>query len=275
MKMSRSSKVKVAFGIVSMLALILAAAAGPHLFKTVSAGFEVTPSGGFSTGGTWRRVQQKHFAADQIHSIQIDGDAWDIALAVSDSDEVTVREEVHTKKAEGRATSGLCGVSDGVLKISRASTSYEDNETRRVTVELPVSLARGLSVQVALDSGDVNSQGLTFDSLSVSYDSGDLEFEGGVSGALNVQTSSGDFSIKLDKRAPAQMNVVTECGDGEVSIPENTGFTARVTLGAGSFSSDFGEREYDAEGSYEFPNGDGTAAYVFAIDSGDFMLNKL
>lgn len=97
----------------------------------------------------------------------------------------------------------------------------------------------------------------------------------GVSGTLSVQASSGEFSIKLDKCAPAQMNIATECGDGDVSVPENTGFTVRVTLDAGSFSSDFGEREYDAEGSYEFPNGDGTAAYIFDIDSGDFMLNKL
>ena len=275
MKMSRSSKVKVMSGIVLILALIVVAASGPHLFRTLSSGFKITSSGGFSTGGTWKCVQQKRIAADQINAIQIDSDAEDIVLAASDSDEVIVREEVHTKKAKGKATPDLCSVSDGALKISYTSTNYSENEVRRVTVKLPASLARGLSVQAMLDSGDMSVQGLTFDSLSVSADSGDLEFEGGVSGTLSVQASSGEFSIKLDKCAPAQMNIAIECGDGDVSVPENTGFTVRVTLDAGSFSSDFGEREYDAEGSYEFPNGDGTAAYIFDIDSGDFMLNKL
>lgn len=276
MKMSRSNKIKVACGIALMAALIVVAAAGPRLFKSVSRGFVITAAGEFSTGGSWTSLQENRIDAEQVSSVQIATDAEDVVLVPSDSDKVVVREETHAKDgAKTQKTEGLCDVADGVLNISYAPASYPDGELRRVTVELPRSLAKNVAIQASLGSGDMSVQGLTLGTASVTTDTGDIEFEGGVRDALSVQTSSGDYSFKLDKQAPTQMNVVTECGDGDISVPADTGFTARVTLGSGSFSSDFDDREYDAEGIYEFPNGAGSASYAFGIDSGDLTLGKL
>lgn len=276
MKMSRSNKIKVVCGVALMAALIVVAAAGPRLFKSVSRGFVITTAGEFSTGGSWTSLQEKRIDAEQVSSVQIATDAEDVVLVPSDSDKIVVREEAHAKDgAKAQKTEGLCDVADGVLKISYASANYPDGELRRVTVELPRSLAKSVALQASLGSGDMSVQGLTLGTASVAVDSGDIEFEGGVRDALSVQTSSGDYSFKLDKQAPAQMNIVTECGDGDISVPTDTGFTARITLGSGSFSSDFDDREYDATGTYEFPSGDGSASYTFDIDAGDFMLNKL
>lgn len=64
-------------------------------------------------------------------------------------------------------------------------------------------------------------------------------------------------------------------GDVEITVPNSTGFKARLALGSGDFESVFLPLDYDGETIWnlEFDNGDKSAAYRFEVGSGDMSFN--
>lgn len=72
------------------------------------------------------------------------------------------------------------------------------------------------------------------------------------------------------------MDVSVGSGDVEITVPNSTGFKARLTVGSGDFESDFLPLGYDGETTlnHEFDNGDKSATYRFKVGSGDMSFES-
>ena len=126
----------------------------------------------------------------------------------------------------------------------------------------------GNSLKIDEVSGEVTCRDTKLSSLDCDTVSGSTSFSGSLEN-LNYNAISGNVKIECDQQL-RQIHTDTVSGSLAVTMPEGTGFTAKMDSVSGSFSSDFPLVIKEDQRIY----GDGSADYSFDSVSGDVTLLK-
>ena len=214
------------------------------LIGAVTVGFGlILADGDFSKLSTFKYETNTYEIGEDFENIVIDTDTADIAFAKSEDGKcrVVLYERENVKHS---AT-----VKDGTLKI-------EENDTRkwyehiginftspRITVYLPKSEYALLTVDG--DTGDTEIPGvLSFGSIQVSVDTGDINCFASVRENIGISTDTGD--VFLDGVKASAISITTTTGDvylsgvnatGGISVNVTTGEIGIKNTTCGSFTS--------------------------------------
>ena len=227
-----------------------------------------------------QQLSSTTFDADEFRYLDFDINAATVDVKVVDGNKVRVIERGRVAKgvdSSKAATQNIASVEDSTLKVSQFGSDDGKAIDRAVTVELPRRVAEHLKgVNAHVGSGDLQIVGVICDGFELFLGSGDVEFTGSVMDALSAEVGAGDVSFALNQAPANSMDVSVESGDVEITVPQSTGFKASLTVGSGDFESDFLPLGYDGETilNHEFDNGDKSATYRFAVDSGDMSFDS-
>lgn len=194
---------------------------------------------------------------DNIQKLSIDWAVGDVIIRRGNTQVINVYED-----APSGAKPMVCEIKDGTkLKIQfhegkfNVNIGFGDLTTKDLTVTVPMDFdLRELDVDMA--SGNVEIQGMTIDkvdldcadvtcildqctvnTLDVDAASGDISFSGSL-GELDMDSASADF-IGVFQNTPRKIDMDGMSGTLDITLPQNTGFTAKVEGLSNNFSSDF------------------------------------
>lgn len=227
---------------------------------------------------TSTELSNASFDADAFNSLDLDMSSGTVEVKVIDGDKVRIIERGRIARgmsASKAATKNLAQIEGPTLKIAQFGSDDDKAIDRRVTVEVPRSVAEQMaSLNARVRSGDLKVAGVTCKELNLNLSSGDFEFKGSATDKLTAEVGSGDMSISLNRAPSTSMSVREGSGDVEIEVPHDTGFTASLTLGSGDFESDFLSDDIeDPVENKKFSNGDKSADYRFTIGSGDMSFD--
>ena len=292
MKLSRESKVRLGVGIgafVLIIGLVFGTSRilihfdGPWDLDDVVPGLsgmddmfdddDLLDSGNYSARP--QQLSSTTFDEDAFQSLDLDVTSGTVEVKRVSGGPVRVIESGHVAKgasASDAATQNLAKIEGSTLKISQFDCDDERAIDRSVTIELPRDVADNLvGITANVGSGDLTITDIACHDFDLTLDSGDVEFAGTVTDTLNAEVGSGDVTFELYQAPANSMDVSVDSGDVEITVPNSTGFKARLTVGSGDFESDFLPLGYDGETilNPEFDNGDKSATYRFEVGSGD------
>ena len=296
MKLSHESKVRLGVGIGAFVLIIglvfgisrtLIYFDGPWELSDVISGLsgldETVDDDDNSDGGNYsaqpQQLSSETFDADAFTSLDLDVTSGTVEVKHVSGGPVRVIESGRVAKgvfAFDAATQNLAEVKGSTLKISQVDCDDERAIDRTVTIELPRDVADNLvGITANVGSGDLAVAGIACHDFDLTLDSGNVEFTGTVTDTLNAEIGSGDVTFELYQAPAKSMDVSVGSGDVEMTVPNSTGFKASLALGSGDFESDFLPLGYDGETvlNLEFDNGDKSAVYRFAVDSGDMSFD--
>lgn len=201
---------------------------------------ESTPASGPNDGGENRRITIEVPAAaqDKLGSIVLNGTSGSYQLGRLTSDAVEV------------------DFTSGELKCVGVATSR---------------------ISLSFTSGSVATQELSAETLDVSLTSGDAALAGIVRDAARIDLTSGDVETSFTS-LPATLDVTFTTGNVVLNLPAQAGFTAQVSTTSGDVTSDFAQGDAGTAGTDSatrvYRNGDGSAAIIVALTSGDLALQR-
>ena len=275
MKLSRESKVRLGVGIgafVLIIGLVFGTSRilihfdGPWGLGNIASGLfrmdDVVDEDDSHNGGDYSAQPQQlssvTFDAGSFQSLDLDVMSGTVEVRHVSGGSVRVIESGRVAKGVSAfygATRHLAEVEGSTLKIGQSDCDDERAIDRTVTIELPRELADNMmDISANVGSGDLTITDIACHDFDLTLDSGDVEFAGTVTDTLNAEVGSGDVQI---------------------TVPNSTGFKARLTVGSGDFESDFLPLGYDGETTlnHEFDNGDKSATYRFKVGSGDMSFD--
>lgn len=220
------------------------------------------------------------FDAGSFQSLDLDVTSGTVEIKCVSDGPVRVIESGRVAKGVSAfygATRHLAEVEGSTLKIGQSDCDDERAIDRTVTIELPRELADNMmDISANVGSGDLTITDIACHDFDLTLDSGDVEFAGTVTDTLNAEVGSGDVTFELYQAPAKSMDVSVDSGDVEITVPNSTGFKARLTVGSGDFESDFLPLGYDGETTlnHEFDNGDKSATYRFKVGSGDMSFDS-
>ena len=226
-----------------------------------------------------QQLSSETFDADAFTSLDLDVTSGTVEVKHVSGGPVRVIESGRVATgtvAFDAATQNLAEVKGSTLKIRQFDCDDERAIDRTVTIELPRDLADNLvGITARVGSGDLTVADIACHDFDLTLDSGDIEFAGTVTDTLNAEVGSGDVTFELYQAPAKSMDVSVDSGDVEITVPNSTGFKARLTVGSGGFESDFLPLGYDGETilNLEFDNGDKSASYRFKVGSGDMSFD--
>lgn len=125
-------------------------------------------------------------------------------------------------------------------------------------------------LDLKLASGDVDAHGLTANKVRIDVASGNLDVRGRFADSVNVRTASGETWIVCEEVCPRTVDADLASGVVSVAVPQDSGFTAKVTKASGQFSSAFPL----AQSGNEYVAGDGSARFDIRLASGAFRIDS-
>lgn len=124
------------------------------------------------------------------------------------------------------------------------------------------------SLDLKLASGEVSAQNLTADSLRVDVASGQLDLTGRFADRVSVHTASGRTRVVCEDACPTSIDADIASGDVTVSVPKDSGFTAKIDKASGTFDSTFPL----TQNGNVYTAGDGGASVSAHLASGTFRI---
>ena len=126
------------------------------------------------------------------------------------------------------------------------------------------------TLELNLASGEMNVNDVRAKRLNVDVASGQLNVAGSFEQAVSLQTASGKTSVVCEDACPRSIDADVASGFMSVTVPENSGFTARVDKLSGSFASAFALTQTGDT----YVCGNGEASLDVDLASGEFRLEK-
>lgn len=147
----------------------------------------------------------------------------------------------------------------GTLEVDGASGRYE-------IADLACS-----SIKFRLASGEAFLRDVSSADLALDVASGQLNAEGTFTDSVDIKLASGHASVVCADVAPKKIDTDVASGDALVSLPKNSGFTARIDKASGTFQSDFATTQ-QGDGVYVYE--DGATDIRVKMASGQFNLRE-
>lgn len=277
-KLTKASYAKIA--LIALVALLLC---GFALFGSSCAGWGIGLGGKTNMGSA-------NVPAQDVRSIDIDWAAGSVDVRPYDGEDIELVETADRGLTKGQAM--RWSVKGGTLKVDYGGwVSCLSFSSKHLTVNVPRSLAAQLeSVDIDGASGDYRVADLGCETFDFDLASGELEAQGLACGDLKVDVASGKAfvdaqvvdqvrlhaasgraELALRETPPRSIDADLASGNVTVTLPEGSGFTARVEKASGQFSTEF---ETTMRGDSTYACGGGGTDIKVGMASGSFALNK-
>lgn len=245
--------------------------------------------------GTWQTIQTKAFDADDIadvSALDVDWSTGELVIKRGNDSQLRITEDVRqdagSRTGEAPDPSSVA-VQDGVVTIREADTpdgrdAPWDGANRRITVEVPASLAEGALRELSIDggagtyelydlacetltakitAGSLEADGIDAQTLDASFSAGSVEVSGAIHDALTLSGEAGAAEVRCAGTMPARIDLSFSAGSIELTLPSDAGFTAQVDAALGSLESDFDLVRTDGAGDSGDPSG------TYRVGNGD------
>ncbi len=134
-----------------------------------------------------------------------------------------------------------------------------------VSAEVNIGLYSADKIDIDTVSGDVAVKADEIKEIKLNGVSAQISIDAKLTGAVNVNTVSGKAVVNQKAAAKNSYKFDTVSGSVELTLPSDTaGYKAKVSTVSGSFSSDFGDKEF----------GDGSIPIDFNSVSANLKLKK-
>lgn len=295
---------KILIGIWSLVLLLFAVLFG---YLCYNGGWNSLPfySSRWGTNGTYQLVHEETVEG-QVDSIQLDWRGGDITVYVSSDDKVKVAQRgvkntpeeqfFHTSFSDGTLTvsngSTIAGLPIGPFHYSIGSDlelylpkkTYEALTLKSGSGDVHLDRLDADTLDISTSSGDISLSG-EFRELTLTSTSGDLLGRGVTAETVHIRTTSGDVNYAGDVskieatstsgslifrtgRMVENASLHSTSGDAMLYLPENDGFTAKLSSSSGDLICDF----TGLDGGRAFQYKDGGAEIRVETTSGDAFL---
>ncbi len=154
------------------------------------------------------------------------------------------------------------------VKLDSVMVQKLDIESVSGSVECSAIAAGKVSLQST--SGDLTAQNVTAQELDIETVSGRANAAGQFD-RIDTESVSGSIEIVVTgDTAPTKIETESVSGSIRVSLPDNSGFTAKLDTVSGSFRCDFATTMQNNRYTY----GDGSRSYSFGSVSGSVTIKK-
>jgi DUF4097 and DUF4098 domain-containing protein YvlB len=154
---------------------------------------------------------ERFAVTEPVHKLVVAGGAGDVNVVATDADHVTVRRTTHWVTSEPKITKTVSG------DVLRLADNCHGWTTFRCETSYRIEVPRGLAVDVAVDSGDIDVRGVT-GAVDLSSGSGDVSGHGLAGARLRATSDSGDVRLGLVS-SPSSVEAVSDSGDVDVDLP--------------------------------------------------------
>ncbi len=221
------------------------------------------------------------YAAKDITAIDIDWIAGSVNIELYDGNQVQFSETSDKELPEAHRMRYL--LTNGKLSLQYCESGPQLNvPSKTLTVRLPKSIALNtLDIESVSARVSVNASGMTIPALDIESVSGRVDISILRADSLALQSVSGSVyltgafrSIDLESvsgsahlmltETPERLRTESVSGNVEITVPEGSGFTAKLSSVSGSITCDFGERK----SRKEIVVGDGHVRFDFDSVSG-------
>ena len=238
----------------------------------------------------------RYVDAERVDDLRIEWNVGSASVVVADDSKLDGQIAISETAPEGwsdiphMAIEGKEG--ELVVRYGDLKPSFTPSPAAReksLTITLPRSCANRLgTVTVGGSSGEYALEGIACETLSARFEagimkakgvvvrdltcsasSGHIGFDGTVSSSIDVGVTSGTALVRTDT-TPRKANLEASSGTVELLLPRDAGFTAQVTVGAGSFDCDFKTTERDGG----LVAGDGEMSLSMSVSSGTAHIGK-